>query len=367
MKEQPSLIGRLSTTQSSAGFEEFLEDHVDNYWFYGYGKGALRDGLAPFVSPGETAFLPAYIPDAVAKPFEELGLDTMYYAVTENLAPDVTDLESRIGEDTGVVVSVDYFGFPTPGWSAVADLTTEYDCLHLDNCSHSPFSIVDGTLLGTRGDIGFTSMRKVLPMPDGACLYVDETLAGEIVPSEYAGKNERLNAADISFLGRSAATEILGPTGTIQSTIADLAVENASNYAGPSERYEASKAPMSRVSSAILSRIDPARIRGARRANYAAWDAGLAARPDVRPVRDEVTPGVCPQVYPVKATVPERFLADLRTYDVDAATWPRLPRAVKAVSDYRNARRLADQVITLPVHQQIDRSEIATICRELTT
>jgi len=124
---------------------------------------------------------------------------------------------------------------------------------------------------------------------------------------------------------------------------------------------------MSRLSSAVLSRIDPARIRGARRANYAAWDAGLAARPDVRPVRDEVTPGVCPQVYPVKATVPERFLADLRTYDVDAATWPRLPRAVKAVSDYRNARRLADQVITLPVHQQIDRSEIATICRELTT
>ncbi|MFB6139722.1 MAG: DegT/DnrJ/EryC1/StrS family aminotransferase [Halosimplex sp.] len=365
--KRPSPVRRLLPGGVPRRAESLFEQHA-SCRFYGHGKGALRDAVEPFVDPGERALLPAYLPDVVAEPFADVGLDPEYYAVTESLGPDLDDLTERIDDETGVLVSVNYFGFPTASWAAAAALADEHDCLHVDNASHSAFSVVDGTLLGTRGDVGFASLRKLLSTPDGAVLYAADGFDSAIVPSEYAGRRDRFTSADAATVGMSAAKAALSRREGLLRALQGVVNGGPDDVTPPGDRYEASKVPMSRLSSALLARTDPAAVRGRRRANYVAWDRGLSDRASVEPVFDDLAPGVCPQVYPVRAAAPGRFLTDLHAAGVDGAdTWPLLPASVRSSGEYPTARRLADEVVRLPVHQQIAPDEIADACRALTS
>jgi len=97
----------------------------------------------------------------------DLGLEARYYRIQRNLAPDFADIERRIDDETVAVMSVNYFGFPQPGLAEFMSLVDEYECYHIDDNAHSPLSVDNGTLPGTRGDLGVTSLWKLLPIPDG--------------------------------------------------------------------------------------------------------------------------------------------------------------------------------------------------------
>lgn len=101
------------------------------------------------------------------------GLEVRYYALEADLSPAFSDLESRIDADTVAVLSINYFGFPQPGFGDVTSLAADYGCYHVDDNAHSVLSVHDGELLGTRGHLGITSLRKLLPVPDGGLLYAD--------------------------------------------------------------------------------------------------------------------------------------------------------------------------------------------------
>ncbi|WP_459192726.1 DegT/DnrJ/EryC1/StrS family aminotransferase [Halosimplex sp. J119] len=362
--ESPSLASSLIVPGDQTGTDQFLRSRADEYRYYGSGKAALRDGLAPFVEPGENALLPAYLPDAVPEVFADLGLEVRFYPVTRSLAPDPAEVAARADEDTVAVVAVDYFGFPNPALPALRDLADDRNCLLVGDSSHGAFSVADGALLGTRGDLGFASLHKLLPIPDGACLFLDEDRAGTVGRSDAAGRREQFQADDWQFLATDLAKRAIGEPERLREFASRFLSEGETAVADPAARYEASKSPMSKLSAAVLARIDPAAVRGARRANYAAWDRGLADQSDVRPLFDDLPPGVCPQVYPVVADAPRRFRDDLERCGVTGAyAWPRLSQAVRDHPEYGTATRLAEQVIALPVHQHLARGAIEEACR----
>ncbi len=203
-----------SLSGTGAGIDAFIDRHAPDsmHTYYGSGKVALRDGLAGLVEPGDNVVVPAFLSPAVVEPFHELGLESRYYAIEESLAPDIADLEARIDADTAAVVSVNYFGFPQPGLERIAALTDEYDCYHVDDNAHAPLSVRDGTLLGTHGDLGITTLRKLLPVPDGAVLYcTDETVTAQFAPSSLAGRSNRIAIADCRFVAARSPNGSFGP------------------------------------------------------------------------------------------------------------------------------------------------------------
>ena len=127
----------------------------------------------------------------------------------------------------------------------------------------------------------------------------------------------------------------------------------------PQERYQAGKGRMSKLTTHVLEDTDPESIRTRRRANYRAWYHVLAKRDDLEVVYPNLPSGICPQVFPVKASRPRRFLAELERCGVDGAhTWPRLSESVANDPAYETARRLAAEVVVLPVHQDVDTATI---------
>lgn len=354
--ERPSLASWLLSSSEAAGIDAFVAQYATDATFYGSGKAALRDGLANLVEPGEAVLLPAYLPDAVAEPIYDLGLEPRYYRLEPTLAPNLADLERRLDDRTAAVMTVDYFGFPQPGLEAVATIVDGYDCYHVDDSAHSPLSVDDGTLLGTRGDFGFTSLRKLLPIPDGAMLYcTDEAVAERFEPSSIAGVRDTPAVDDCRYVLRSLLADTLAVNDTVRRTIDGLVTARVGSIDEPSVRYEASKTKMSALSASVVSAADPHAIREARRRNYLAWNRVFDDHPEVEPLYDSLSTGICPQVFPARTSAPQRLLAVLRRCGVDGAhTWPRLPGTVRDDPAYDVARRLARELVVCPVHQGIE-------------
>lgn len=361
----PSLFVSSTSSRQEREVESFLNRHAGEFVFYGAGKAALRDGLAGLVEPGETVLVPAYLPDAVVEPLYDLELETQYYAVEPSLAPDFVDLERRLDDEVVAVLSVNYFGFPQPGLEEFRSIVADYGCYHVDDNAHGPLSVDGGTLLGTRGHLGITSLWKLFPIPDGAILYLnDERAVDAYDPSDSAGVRDGFDGADCRFLLKSAFCELLDRNGTIRRSInAVLASrDDGLSVGGPRERYETGKQPMSKLSAYVIEELDPRAIRQARRENYLTWQRVLESRDDLEFVFESLPEGICPQVAPVRADDPERFRAELDRCGVGGAkSWPRLSPRVREDPTYETATRLARELVTLPVHQHVDPSAITAL------
>ncbi|AEH37688.1 aminotransferase class I/II-fold pyridoxal phosphate-dependent enzyme [Halopiger xanaduensis] len=400
----PTLSVRSLASRADQGLEAVFDNHARAYTYYGSGKVALRDGLAGLVEPGQNVLIPAYLPDAVAEPFRDLDLEPRYYRVRPSFAPDFADLEARLDDETAAVMSVNYFGFPQPGLEEVAALADERGCYHIDDNAHAPISVANGRLLGTDGDIGITSLWKLLPIPNGAVLYRNSDAAvGAYEPTESAGVRDRVGLGDGTFLLKSTARTVLGGIGGFSQSLGSFLGDATRAGAGdnerrdaardgieteplerdatepdggtiveesdgdppavgtPEERYEEGKTPMAKLSKYVLENADPARIRERRRANYRTWRRILADRDDLAVVYDDLPEGICPQAFPVRADRPDDLVATFETRGVGAYTWPRLSATVRNDPAYETARRLSRTIVALPVHQHIEPSTLEEI------
>ncbi|WP_254530982.1 DegT/DnrJ/EryC1/StrS family aminotransferase [Natrinema gelatinilyticum] len=363
----PSVFDASLTRSGDVGIDSFVDEHAPtvDYTYYGAGKVALRDGMANLVEPGQNVLVPAYLSPAVVEPFRDLGLETRFYAIEETFAPDFADLESRMDADTVAIMSVNYFGFPQPGLETISSLTDEYDCYHIDDNAHAPLSVADGTLLGTTGDLGITTLRKLLPVPDGAILYrTADSVREAFEPSSLAGPSNWVAATDCLFVATSVAETVLGSSRSLHRSVETLLADSDCDPSSvdPEARYEATKVPMSKISKAVTDTADPAAIRTARRENYRAWKRVLTTRDDVAVVYERLPEGISPYEFPVRADEPEAFQAELEDCGVVGAhNWPILRRSVYENDAYATSNLLSEEMIVLPVHQGIDASAIEAV------
>ncbi|ELY31945.1 DegT/DnrJ/EryC1/StrS aminotransferase [Natrialba magadii ATCC 43099] len=357
-------------TQQPTGIERFIDRYADEYHFYGSGKVALRDGLAGLVdgARSQNVLVPAYLPDGVVEPLRELEVEPRYYAVEPTLAPDFVDLERRLDEDTLAVMSVNYFGFPQPGLAELESIVADADCYHIDDNAHAPLSVDHGTLLGTRGDIGITSLWKLLPIPNGAILYcTDESVSDRYEPSPLAGIRGRVDASDCRYILKSVIQEFLDTAPPVRHSVDALLTGRRSGsttptVGSPADRYEAWKTQMSTLSAYLANDIDPTEIRQTRRDNFRIWRHILDDYDTLDPVFDSLPDGICPQAFPVRTDDARAFIAELERVGVDGVhTWPRLAGTVLENPAYETATRLSREIVTLPVHQHVDSAALESV------
>ena len=259
-------------------------------------------------------------------------------------------------------MTVDYFGFPQPDLEAVATLLDDYDCYHVDDNAHAPLSVDSGTLLGTRGHLGITSLRKLLPVPDGAILYCNDAVVAErFEPSSFAGVRDGFETDDCRYVLGSLAAALLEANATVRRTVERLVADRSAPVPDPTTRYEAGKRPMSKLSAVVAGAANPTAIRDARRANYRLWRRVFDSRSGVDIYYDALPEGICPQVFPLRTSAPNRLLAELERRGVGAHTWPRLAPSVRDDPAYEVARRLARETVVLPVHQDVDPAAIEAV------
>lgn len=168
-------------------FDQWLGDSASGaVRFFSLGRHALAAALRTAgIGPGDGVLLPEFLCRDVLASINAVGAIALWYPVGEDLTPR-SDPEAW--PDARAVLVVDYFGFPQPLAPFLA-YAARTGALVIEDNAHGFLSRDEaGRRLGTRGDFGVFSLRKTVPMVDGAALLVGrrdltERLPDQIPPS----------------------------------------------------------------------------------------------------------------------------------------------------------------------------------------
>jgi len=149
-----------------------------------YFSSACRVGFRHLIKhldfQGKKMLLPGYIGISVNEgsgvfdPLAEYQIETEFYRVNPDLSVDMDDFKAKIvSEDVKAVLVIHYFGFLQSDIQAVAMLCRENNVLLIEDCAHTLTSTHDGIRLGQFGDFGLFSLHKILPVPDGGILRIN--------------------------------------------------------------------------------------------------------------------------------------------------------------------------------------------------
>ncbi len=294
-------------------------------YYYGYARQALYDALRLCgLTPGDTVLYPSFICDVTMEPVHRLGLQVAFYPLSDDLLPDWRDLRRRIvSSNAKAVMSVNFFGFAQP-MDQWRQLTQETCVAWINDNAHGYGSRHEGTPLEDFGDVSITSMRKVLPLINGASLQ-DNRAAGrspadDLNPVKRDGR--LLHPEEWRRIGRSAAAVF----GTDQRV--PPISPRYTTMPAPSE-YDSRSSAMESLSRFVLARCAH-RLREWRRRRrrlYDTWHRYCAAA-HLSPVFAALPPGISPMAYPCYARDfdhRQKWLTWAASNNIDAYPWPSLP------------------------------------------
>ncbi len=296
--------------------------------------------------------LPEYACASVLQPFRAERREIELFEVGEDLAVDPERLRVRIEEvKPAAVLAIDYFGFPLGG-----------DLLAAAGLREAVSAVVDRShgarLDAAAPDGGFavTSLRKYLPLPDGALC----AGAGIVQPPPGPGRLATANA-----LGKALRHEHLarGGEGPLESAYLSL-------FARAERELDSGPEPeaMSVVSAALLGRLDLDAAVERRRDNYRYLLAAFKGEPRleavVQPLLPTLPKSVSPLAFPVRVRAGRDALRRelIRRRVFCPVHWP-LPEGRRLRSDA--ARRLSATILSLPIDQRYEESDMSELVERL--
>jgi hypothetical protein len=151
----------------------FLDDLVGEgqVSYFSFGRRALVGAFQLLdVRREDKVLMPSYICRDVLSSLHAVGATPLFYPVGMDLQ---AVLEPDLIPPVKAVIAVNYFGFPQK-----LDEFKEYcdrsGAFLIEDNAHGLFSRdEEGRLLGTRSDVGIFSLRKTVPLPNGAALVVN--------------------------------------------------------------------------------------------------------------------------------------------------------------------------------------------------
>lgn len=309
--------------------------------YYGYARNALAAGLkAARIGKGDAVLVPEYVCRDLLSGVAAAGARVEFYAQAPDLSPAAPFSRWPAAK---AVIAVDYFGFPQD-LAPFRDWAERGGGLVIEDAAHALFSRdASGALCGSRGDLSLLSIRKTIPLPNGAALVAPK---GKDLPAQ-----EPFDAPDSGrYLARQAYRVFGGRVGA-RAALAGLqalrrarrAVSGVSVPGSPDDA-ETVLPPQDKPCGQLavpLRGVDPAAEVARRRGLYAVVSQALAGT-GVEPVFSALPDGAAPYGFPYRGPAEalhraENALNDLGLFSLG---WPDLPDAVapRAPEHYKNVR-----------------------------
>ena len=298
------------------------------------GRSAIQHFYRAFVSP-RRMLMPAYCCHSMLQglPPDKIG----FYDINEDLGLDTDSLFSKLGDDVGALLFVNYFGFLQPPHVMRAlEKVKHAGVLILEDTTHSIF-----TSFRTAGGYCVCSLRKWFALPDGGAFYPTGGPAG--YPENEAlftlrDRAMRLKSGYIKNGGEKKPYQTLFMQG---ETLLDTQSEPRA---------------MTRASCALLARQGTEIIRGRRRRNFLCLQRSLPR--SVTPVKRLDDDRTVPMFFPVYCERRGELAGILREQGIYCPVhWPAF--AHSGLAECTGARRIRENILSLPIDQRYDESDMA--------
>lgn len=335
--------------------------------FFYLGRGAVWHAARLLDLAGREVLVPAYHHGVEIEALCDAGAIPVFYNVRRDFTLDLPNLISGIGPRTAAIYVTHFVGFPQP-MAEVLAIARNKGLRVIEDCALSLYSS-DGTrALGASGDAGIFCLYKTLPVANGGALWMplgwDNALLQRVGPltgahqvaSSLLVRLERFHkmGAWLRRSARSAAKAI--------RTVRPLPVD-ARPVGHRTFRKGQQNLDVSPVSLKVADSLDAAEIVRLRRRNYLSLSMRL--RDVLPPMVSVLAEGVCPLFYPAWCEDKKRVHAALVAQGIEAIDFWSEGSPLVAQGAFPDVDALRQHVLELPVHQDLDESDLERIAFEV--
>ena len=341
-----------------------------------WGRNGIYHSLAYLgISPEDRILVPAYLCSAAIEPILAYGARVDFYRVTADCQPDFDDLESRIQARTRGVFLVHYFGFPSVS-GIFREICNRHDLVLIEDCAHVLTPGLRSPLLGTIGDASVFSWRKFLPVYDGCTLVIHKARQDHKIPwcrqSALFDLKVAVNLMDqMARSGRHSMLRFFSERlrharGLLKRRMRGE-LDNRRALAADMNMLEfvpdMANEPMSRISRWILDHSNLSWIKSKRQRNYNRLAQACAEASGMVPLRPILPTDVCPWVFPLFLDHAQNAQRLLRRHGIPAVSWSGVRHPAIARGDYPGADYLYENLLFLPVHQNLDETDMVEMAQ----
>ena len=338
-----------------------------------WARNAIYHSLrAAKVERGEEVLVPAYICKVVPEAIAGYGAKVVFYRIDRNCMPDFADIENKLSKRTRALVAVHFFGFPQP-IERFVQFCRERNLFLIEDCSHVLNSEIDGTPLGSFGDVSIFSFRKFYPLYDGGELILNRP--GAQLDVGWAKESPLFTlkvAKDFldQIMGRATNPLLVFPYTLLESLKKPLRRAVNSSQSSNSlaiQKTDATFDPqlvnhrMSRLSRFVLNHSDSNEIAAKRRANYRELQERLAMVAGIQLLVPQLRDSVCPWVLPLTFEGVPDACQSLRQAGIPAVTWDGVRPGDLPCNAFPDAEFLYKNLVFLPVHQNLTQRDLDEI------
>lgn len=320
---------------------------------------------------GDEVIVPAYNCGAEIDPFVWAGAKVVLYRIDKKAAIDIEDILRRVTPATRLIYITHFFGWPQEliklaGWCKGKGV------LLIEDCAQSLFSSGPENNMGRTGDAAVYSFVKSLPVPDGGALVLKKDIWNNTV----GFRQPRLNAVIRNslpllkkwFKQKNRLWQRYDFTRKLLSKSWFKKVREEHHETRPemlkSNRLDDQKVDwsISRISKGVLRTIKPADIIEKRRRNYQYLHDALQNIPSFYPLYDALPQNVCPLSFPFFVEPKDRncWHQALSDRGILILGWPGYYPGLNW-DEFPEACHLKDNLMTLPVHQNLDTKQMEYI------
>lgn len=290
---------------------------------HGRPQAAQSDVGNSRVGPGNVIWFPSFHCGMEVRAACDAGFEPRFYRIHDDLTVDEDDLARGVRDEPGPVLIIHYFGFPQPGIARIASLGVPL----VEDCSHAFLT----RNVGLHGEAATFSFYKTLGTADGGGMRCRFGNPAGPAPQWLAPKRRKPfydDAHRFDELAAHARTRI---------------------FEGPWQYGRG----ISRVSLAMIERMDPDVIRERRRQNYKTLSSMLGG--------PALTDDTCPLFLPIVVDDRRRVWRRLQEARIDTFIFGMFHHPALDLDRFPETRAMRETILCLPIHQDLDRADLERI------
>jgi perosamine synthetase len=303
---------------------------------------------------------PAYHCRTMLDPALALGGAIVFYAVDEDLRPDlaaIAALLARAHPPVKAMLVPHYFGFRQPAetMAALDGLCRSHGVTLIEDCSHGfQIALENGPRCEQEtGRMVVASPYKFFPCPDGGTLWANPAQLDPAVPSTAAGPVNEFKALANALAHGRPGTRLGAAKGAGAPAARGLEHTESGELISIhyQRRHEHQRGLALSRWIVRHARHDDATAK--RRANYRRWLAATGALRGARALYGELPPDCTPYMFPLLIDTPDPHFFQLKQLGMPVWRWDDM-----AVSDCRAAANMRLHLLHLPCHQSLSDAQM---------
>lgn len=316
---------------------------------FSHARVAFKYGLKSYnLSSNDSILIPDFVCDVILHPLKELRINYSFFSLNDDLTPDWESVKENLESNTKAILMIHYFGHPQ-NIDDFKQFCETYDLLLIEDNAHGFGGFFNGKELGTFGEIGFSSPRKILNLPSGGQLKINNSKQKEI--SKKIKELPRYKIFKIQLL----LSEILNLNYYFKSFL-KYYLKKQPNYCNPFAHRdeEVSDLRIDTYSEKKLNSINYDKVYKKRRAIYFVWEKFLVNN-GLTPVFSKLSDGAIPLVFAAYVSTSKERLSWFNwgwenRYNVHS--WPTLPETV--IKENRPGFAQWERMVCFPIDLNMD-------------